>query len=146
MQTIKVSPAQAGNTFYKRILTVLFAAVFMLPAAAYCQEEEQSDQPVTRERPSVESPSVSDTRNGIWQNSGNPTGTRDNSSTATAGTATARPGEAARPSGAVADGRDPGGNPDVPFDPNMNLAFLVAGIGFAYIIFRKRFKLATVAK
>ncbi len=39
----------------------------------------------------------------------------------------------------------PGGNPDVPFDTNMNLIFLGAGIVFAYIVYRRRFKLKPVA-
>lgn len=38
----------------------------------------------------------------------------------------------------------PGGNPDVPFDTNMNILFLAIGLVFAFIIFKKRSKLSTV--
>jgi hypothetical protein len=56
------------------------------------------------------------------------------------------PGAALRPtSGATPDGRGPGGNPDVPFDENMNLAFLAAGVVFAFMVVRKRTKLQAVA-
>ncbi len=147
---MKVSSAGAVKSFYTKVLAVLCAAVFMIPAVAFCQEED-AEETLTRERTSTEPQTLPGSNDGIWQNN-NAAGTRDNgnsSSNANAAnnTNSARPGAAgaaARPNGSVADGRDPGGNPDVPFDPNMNLAFLVTGIGFAYFIFRKKFKVATV--
>lgn len=43
------------------------------------------------------------------------------------------------------EGRDPGGNPDVPFDTNMNIGFLTLGISFAVFMLRKRWKLQPIA-
>ena len=42
------------------------------------------------------------------------------------------------------DNRDPNGNPDVPFDSNMNLAFLAIGLVFALVVYRRRVKGAEV--
>lgn len=147
---MKVSSAGATKSFYTKVLVVLCAAVFMIPAAAFCQEED-AEETLIRERTSVETPALPNSNDGIWQNSNSGAGVRDNNNSTNANPANnagqARPGAAgaaARPNGSVADGRDPGGNPDVPFDPNMNLAFLVTGVGFAYFIFRRKFKAAVV--
>jgi hypothetical protein len=40
--------------------------------------------------------------------------------------------------GPTTDGRDPGGNPDVPFDTNMNICFLIAGLLFSVWVIKKK--------
>lgn len=47
-------------------------------------------------------------------------------------------GGSIRSLGITREGRDPGGNPDVPFDDKMNLAFLAVGLVFAFLVFKKR--------
>ena len=118
----------------------------LAPVAAFSQVEEEQQDPASLnvDQQQANSPA---TGTGPWQNSaGASVGTRDNNSSSTtarpaapnagAGTTVHRPG-----AGSTADGRDPGGNPDVPFDDNMNLAFLAVGVVFAFVVARKRLKL-----
>lgn len=118
---------------------LLVTAIMVAPAALMAQSDDE---------PEVET----STNSGPWQNSaGSTIGSSGNAITE----GTARPadpnlnsaaGSAARPAaGPTPDATGgPGGNPDVPFDTNMNLVFLVAGISFAYIIYRRRLKLQAV--
>jgi hypothetical protein len=50
-----------------------------------------------------------------------------------------------RPGGTTLDGPDPGGNPDVPFDPLMNLGFLAVGLAFVVVVLRKKINAPTMA-
>lgn len=120
--------------------TLLITLVMMAPVAVMAQSDD--------DEPEVET----STNSGPWQNSaGSTIGSSGNAITE----GTARPadpnlnsaaGSAARPAaGPTPDATGgPGGNPDVPFDNNMNLVFLVAGISFAYIIYRRRLKLQAI--
>lgn len=133
-----------SSKFIKNKVTgFVLGGMLMLPAAAFSQEQRQDDQEEqssrTQEEREVRVPTTGSST--PWQNSaassiGTTTNGNANSSTARQ---PARPGTSARPLGASTDGRDPGGNPDVPFDDNMNLGFLAAGIVFALIVARKRF-------
>lgn len=148
-KTMTVSPNRIGKAFTLRAAVVLFTAVCLSPAAAFSQEDQ--DEIISRQRPAYET-ATPDRNDGIWPNSNSNGGTRDNNdnsnnnsnSAASGQTRPGAAGTAARPTGSTTDGRDPGGNPDVPFDPNMNLAFLVAGVGFAYYIFSRKLKTAAV--
>ncbi len=123
-------------------------AIALLPAVGFSQEAE--DQPV-QEDPQVERPSGSSTNSGL---SSSPWG-GNSSSTPAVETQQQRPGAnptnpALRPVGGSTVLADPapGGNPDVPFDDNMNLGFLAVGIVFAFVVFRKSIikKPVTVSK
>jgi hypothetical protein len=85
-------------------------------------------------------------------NNSNGTGRTDNlngttgNGTAGNGNAPGAPRGGLRTNGTITrEGRDPGGNPDVPFDSNMNIGFLALGIAFAAFLLRKRWKLQPVA-
>ena len=131
-----------------KVAGLVLAGMLMLPVAAFSQEQQQDDQEEqssrTQEEREVRVPATGSSS--PWQNSAaSSIGTNTNGN-ANSGTARqqARPGTSARPLGASTDGRDPGGNPDVPFDDNMNLAFLAAGIVFALIVARKKFAVKTI--
>ncbi len=128
----------------------------MAPAAVFSQVESSQGDQELETRPAA---SGSSTGSGPWQNSaGSSVGTRDNNNTNAAGGNTGTNGNTngkdprlgpgggtmAR-GGATTDGRDPGGNPDVPFDDNMNLLFLAAGLVFAGVVAGKRWKVKPVA-
>ncbi len=132
------------RTLTGKMMAFAFAGLLALPLAAHSQDREGDGSQDDMEAPAS-------TNSGPWQNSaGSTIGTRDNSPTV--GNATTRPaadprlgpGGGSLNRGPVADGRGPGGNPDVPFDSNMNLAFLLAGVVFAFTVVRKRLKLKTV--
>ncbi len=131
-----------------KIARLVLAGMLMLPVAAFCQEQQQDDQEEQSSRAQedreVRVPATGSSS--PWQNSaGSSVGTRDISNPNGAARQSARPGTSARPSaGPSLDGRDPGGNPDVPFDDNMNLGFLAAGIVFAFIVVRKKFAVKTI--
>ena len=112
-------------------------AISLLPVAGFSQEAD--DQPL-QEAPQVERPSGSSSGSGLstspWQGNSNNTSANE--------TQQQRPGSnpanpALRPVGGstVLEDPGPGGNPDVPFDDNMNFGFLVVGIVFAFVVYRK---------
>lgn len=116
---------------------VIAVAIGLLPVAGFSQEAD--DQPL-QETPQVERPSGSSSGSGLstspWQGSSNNTPANE--------TQQQRPGSnpanpALRPVGgnSVLADPAPGGNPDVPFDDNMNLGFLMVGIVFAFVVYRK---------
>lgn len=124
-----------------KVIAIAFAGMLALPLAAHSQEREGGEA----DQPDLETPST--TGSGPWQNSaGSTIGTRDNGANSTTKPA-ADPrlgpgaGTLGRP---VTDGRGPGGNPDVPFDDNMNLLFLAGGIAFAFIAVRKKARLKAI--
>jgi hypothetical protein len=58
------------------------------------------------------------------------------------GNAPGAPREGLRTNGnRTLQGRGPGGNPDVPFDDNMNMVFLIVGLVFGFFVIRKKWKL-----
>lgn len=124
-----------------KLIAIAFAGILALPSAAYSQEREGDETDL----PDMETPTS--TGSGPWQNSaGSTIGTRDNGANSTnKPAADPRLGPGAGTLGRpVTDGRGPGGNPDVPFDDNMNLLFLAGGIAFAFIAVRKRARLNAV--
>ena len=123
-------------------------AIGLLPIAGFSQEAD--DQPL-HEAPQVERPSGSSSNSGLstspWQGGSNSTPANE--------TQQQRPNSnpanpALRPVGgnSVLEDPGPGGNPDVPFDDNMNLGFLAVGIVFAFVVYRKNLmkKSVTVSK
>jgi hypothetical protein len=121
------------------------ATVMLAPLCSHAQSDRES----VDDEPAVET----STNSGPWGNSaGSAIGSNGNATTQ----GTARPNDpnlssassAARPlAGPTPDATGgPGGNPDVPFDTNMNLLFLAGGVAFAYIVYRRRLKPVTVAK
>lgn len=127
------------NLFIKRncVLVALFIFCLQaLPQHAFCQDADQVEDEY--DLPEPDAPSTGGSTIGStspWGNSNSASGTATNSGT---NPSTGKPakGTLAKPSGTL--GTDPGGNPDVPFDDNMNLAFLVTGIAFSFWVIRKR--------
>jgi hypothetical protein len=131
------------------IAVSLIAIVMLSPSSVNAQSagvgtEDSYDEPAGRQ---------SSNGNGPWGNSaGSTIGTPDISTPGTNanGSQGANPlgpggGTLGRPLGPTPDATGgPGGNPDVPFDTNMNLIFLGTGIIFAYVVYRRRFKLKPV--
>jgi hypothetical protein len=121
----------------------LVATLIMLtPFSAFSQDEpqEQQEEELINSRSNSQDQQTDRTVPVVggnpWENSaGSTIGTNDvnsnnASSTGSANRAANRPGAAQR--------GDPGGNPDVPFDSNMNLVFLAAGLVFAFWVGKKR--------
>ncbi len=138
------------KTIIKSSTAVILIGVALLctstaSAQSGVETEDSYDEPASRQGSANEGP---------WGNSaGSTIGTPDVSTPGTNanGAAPANPlgpggGTLGRPTaGPTPDATGgPGGNPDVPFDTNMNLMFLGAGIVFAYIAYRRRFKLKPV--
>jgi hypothetical protein len=146
-------------TVYSKSLKKYAAIVtffFCLPLAVFSQEQQQDEQQQFEESPVDVNPvgtSTGTLSTSPWPNSSG-SSTQDNQSTqgsngANSSNTSARPGSnpALRPvgGGTVTTGGPGGGfgipNPDVPFDDNMNLAFLVVGLVFVFVVFKKRFGL-----
>jgi hypothetical protein len=146
-----------GKSQKKYLAFIALVFICTAPVTVFCQEQQQEEQqPI--EQPTVDTRPV-DVNTGTLNTSPWPSNSNsaDNNGTSVdrynnTGTA-ARPvtgtsGTAQRPGGTVL-GDTPGaggggggfGNPDqgVPFDDNMNLAFLVVGLVFAFVVFKKRF-------
>lgn len=134
-----------------KTVAITVAALMMVPTIGFGQEEQEdgfgSGSSSDQQGQSV--PAVTGSTS-PWGNVTGAEGTTDQQDGTTTSTGevrsrdsrangTAPAGAANRPAGTL--DRDPGGNPDVPFDANMNLAFLAAGVGFAFIVMRKRLKL-----
>lgn len=131
-----------------KMLAVLITVILLCPAAGYSQQEEEEVDSYDRQDQVVPADGIGTPGTSPWENSAGATiGTRDEntgSSTAEGTRQGNRPGQtpagaANRPASTL--DRNPGGNPDVPFDDNMNLAFLAAGVGFAFFVMRKKLKL-----
>ena len=125
----------------KIVVIAVSVGMLMLPVTVFSQEaqqeEENSSGSSNQQREEATSARMG---SGPWQNSTSSVGTRDNSNAARPGS---KPSISARPAaGSSLDGRDPGGNPDVPFDSKMNLAFLLTAVVFALMITRKKIKRA----
>ena len=124
--------------FRNKSLLLCFAALLALPLTGVAQQQED-DQQESYEVPEMEAPEQGSAGTGLFneetEGSGGSLGIQEVDGTGGRGGSTAGTGTLSNP---TPDGRDPGGNPDVPFDRNMNIAFLIAGIGFAYMIYRRQ--------
>jgi hypothetical protein len=135
------------NKFIKsNAAVVLFAAVLLTPSLSQAQSSGR-EMDNNDDEPAVQSGSAT---SGPWQNSaGSTIGGASSTERQNAANPNLGPGggTVARPlSGPTPDATGgPGGNPDVPFDTNMNLMFLAGGVVFAYIVYRRRLKLKPVA-
>lgn len=125
--------------FRNKALLFCFAAMLAFPLSGSAQQQED-DQTETYEVPELEAPEQSNTGNGLaneeTEGAGGSLGIQEVDGTGGRGGSTA--GGTGTLGNPTPDGRDPGGNPDVPFDRNMNIAFLIGGIGFAYMIYRRQ--------
>jgi len=137
-------------TVYSKSLKKYAAIVtffFCLPLAVFSQEQQQDEQQQFEESPIDVNPvgtSTGTLSTSPWPNSSGSSAQGSNG--ANSSNAAARPGSNTNPAlrpvgGGTTLSRDPGGNPDVPFDDNMNLAFLVVGLVFVFVVFKKRFGL-----
>ncbi len=143
MKTMKLSLKGIKKLIQSKTTVLCMVSVLLAPLAVSAQSEREA----LDDEPAVET----STNSGPWGNSaGSSVGSSGNGLTE----GTARPADpnlstpatAARPlSGPTPDATGgPGGNPDVPFDSNMNLVFLAAGVVFAFVVYRRRFKLKAV--
>jgi uncharacterized membrane protein YgcG len=138
---------------YVAILAMVFISA--APATVFCQEQEEEQQPI--EQPTVD-PNPVDVNTGTLNTSPWPSG--NNNANNNTGTVDRSTGAAARPNtnsaqrpgnggtvlsgpggGGGFGGGGTGGNPDVPFDDNMNIGFLIVGLVFAFVVYRKRFSI-----
>lgn len=125
-----------GKIGLRKWIALAVIAVLVNTTSVFAQDDQDQDPALIDNPVSVpgtqSSPSVG---SGPWGNSSSSSArpsTRENNSIA----------PSARPiSGETTLGTDPGGNPDVPFDTNMNIAFLVVGLVFAFVVYKKRFAL-----
>jgi hypothetical protein len=153
MKLQMISINKAKKNVNGRLIAIMIAAIFALPGVAFSQQAEDEQQV-------DETESSTSTGTGPWQNSaGSVIGNSANGSTVSTTSSTAAEG-ANKPArdprlgpnggslnrGAVGDGRDPGGNPDVPFDENMSLVFLAGAIAFAYAVSGKKMRTAAALK
>lgn len=137
----------------KLLSGVFFISFAMLtPFSAFSQEEPQQ-----QEEEQIAPSSIPETTTPVigssdpWENSaGSTIGTQDND--INSGTVGSTPGTLDNPASRPAQrpgealGPDPPGNPDVPFDDNMNLVFLAAGLTFAFWVAKKKIIKSPVIK
>ena len=122
------------NNYRRFVVLIVFG---LLPVAGFSQA---ADDQLLQDAPRDERPSGSSSGGGLstspWQGGSNSTSANE-AQQQRPGSNPANP--ALRPVGGstVLEDPGPGGNPDVPFDDNMNLGFLVVGIVFAFVVYRK---------
>ncbi len=149
------------TTFFRKRLSRLVTGKFIaftlagmlaLPLAAHSQEQQDDDPYQDDEQMEVP------TTTGPWQNSDGAaigstspvnstvisTGTGSGASSPNKNAPRLGRGGGALGRGPVTTAGGPGGNPDVPFDENMNLIFLAGGLIFAYLAVTGRLKLKAV--
>jgi len=138
MNSMKMLLIRSVNFVKNRTAVLVFAGFMLAPAAAFSQVDQEEEGGYNDPQLEI---STAPGGEGPWQNSaGSAIGSSDNfSSTTPRTTAPAGTPHLSRPNATL--DRDPGGNPDVPFDDNMNLAFLAGGLLFAFIVVRKRWNL-----
>jgi len=120
-----------------KVFILFFVGMLSMPFATFAQQQED-DHTDGYEVPELEAPESSG--GAVTPLNGN----EEVSSGGSLGIQDPRGGSTANNSngpfiGSTMDDRDPGGNPDVPFDPVMNLVFLCSGLVFAYFISRRQF-------
>ena len=134
------------NLIKSRTAAVLFVAVMLSPAFTFGQSGSRQNDNSNDEEPAAQS--GGSTNSGPWGNSaGSTIGTREHNTEKPVTDPRLGPGGGTlgRPAGPTPDATGgPGGNPDVPFDTSMNLMFLAGGIVFAYLVYRRTFKLKAV--
>ena len=149
------TPLRAVSIFRKCTIVLIVCGLLSLPGKVFSQEREELESSSSSSREATNPRSGSNTPSGPWGNSaasnigtttiipstessiGSNGSGRGVQGTTTGTTTTGGTTIRLRP-GATVDGRDPGGNPDVPFDPNMNLCFLAFGIVFSIWVSRKK--------
>ncbi len=129
------------QTVRNKTLMLFFAAFLAVPAVGMAQQLED-DQPESYEVPELEVPEASNAGSGV-------SGQEEIVSGGGLGIQHPRPsantGGSDQLSNPTPDGRDPGGNPDVPFDPVMNTVFLMGSVVFAaVVVYRRRSRLKPV--
>jgi hypothetical protein len=148
---------QIGIRSKKHVAIIALLFICISPVTVFSQEQQQEEQqPI--EQPTVDTRPV-DNNNGTLNSSPWPSTSNsasDNNAAAGSVDRYSNTGSAARPvtggtaqrpaAGGTVTAGSPGGgggfdggNPDVPFDDNMNLAFLVVGLVFAFVVYKKRF-------
>ncbi len=152
-----VNKLVAGKIFVLSVITVLLSSLSAYSQYEYSQPQQQEEEPPViihsedvrpQERPLLPDdnlqnaiqPSVNDIRSQQEEVTVPPP------SPVKPNNPQARPGTGIRDSATV-DDRDPAGNPDVPFDENMNLVFLITSLAsvFGFVVLRKKFKLKPMA-
>ena len=133
------------TNFTKQVAFIAIVLICIAPVISKAQDQE--DQQVINQ-PTTDPTSTGNSNGTLstspWPNNGSSSSSgiqATQSGEAGGSGAAARPGTnpAQRPvGGGTTLGRDPGGNPDVPFDDTMNLGFLVVGLVFAFVVFKKR--------
>ena len=119
-------------------LSLIVAFTILAPNSAFSQEEQPQEEIIPGsnsrdEQPNVTRPVVGGSP---WENSaGSIIGTSDDNSSNSSSASSNRVA-ASRPGTVLGPGDPP--NPDVPFDANMNLIFLTAGVAFAFWIAMKK--------
>ena len=121
-------------------IALILGIVILTPSKGFSQDEPQEEQQINSGVQDVEvdrtAPVVG---SDPWENSaGSTIGTRQpvENAAGAAAESPARPGVAQRP--AAVDDIDPPNNPDIPFDTNMNIAFLISGLIFAFWVAKKK--------
>ena len=144
----------AGKIIILTASTVLSFSFSAYSQYEYPQAQQQEEEPlIPSENIQQERPYVPE--NNTWQNSTQPSASdiRSQQEELTIKPSTNSNNVQGRPAAggglgdsASVDGRDPAGNPDVPFDENMNMAFLITSLAcvLGFVLFRKRFKLSPV--
>jgi len=129
-------------------VTALVIAGMLLGTTAVIAQESESQDGQSDLQLQVEEPAVSSGNSGgVWGNSaGSSIGTPSSSNSAADRPANPNlgPGGGSLNRPAAPTGITPPGNPDVPFDDNMNLGFLAIGLVFAFVIFKKRLSLQPI--
>lgn len=132
-------------SFFKRNCFVIAFTIctfsIIAPLTVFCQdpqdEEEFNSTPSNEGSQDINQPVVGNSS--PWGNAGADNGTREgatvNPQDPRSGTGNVR-STLGRP--ATTLGHEPPNNPDVPFDDNMNLGFLLTGVAFAFWIGRKQ--------
>lgn len=120
------------NEVSKRLAAVMLLLFIAVPLSSICQQADEgiinrAEKPKGNTTPAIGSDRPWENNTGSSGGTVRPYGS---------GNAITKKG-GATPLGGVDP--DPGGNPDVPFDDNMNLGFLAVGIVFAIVVVRKRF-------
>ncbi len=131
-------------------ILLAFTIIMVMPLSAICQEQDQEEENINTAPVSGGSTGPVIGSSSPWGNSNstqdaNATTDQNGVSSGTGNGSATQPGtlpnRLGRPS-KVLD-RTPGGNPDVPFDDNMNLVFLVAGLTFAVWVVRRKIQKAS---
>lgn len=136
---------------------LLFTCIGSASNAQELQQEEQQPQNEFRPREESTTPAQNPVTigGGLWGNQqvqstdANPQSNAANSDDANGNTESIGGGVVSPGRGGIrrttsagvtreAAGINPAGNPDVPFDDNMNLVFLIVGLAFAFMVIRKK--------